>query len=703
VKKIWDVCSSAFRLPGGWGNELEWRRARTLHVAHLFIFFGGFLYLILPPSILNGQDSFVVGTILYSLIGTLLLRFRKLTLSAFWSISIIWLIFAVGSFTEGGLDSSSFGGTISIVVFAGLVYGLRGAIVTAVANMITGAVWVYLSTKGLMPPPALAYSDLNIFADYSVYVMMSAIFTGVAVNSIDRSTARFERELRDRKKAEERYRNLVERIPDGVYRSTIDGRLLDVNPAMVRILRYGSVDELLAVDIARDLYFTPEERQHALQLLTKDEMAVFRLRRKDGMEIWVEGHGRMIPAINGDPAQFEGILRDVTERIRTEQALRQAQKVESLGILAGGVAHDFNNILQAILGQASLAGGKLDESNPARAHVMKIERAATRAAELTQHLLAYSGRSKFELRTFSLNELIKDNLHLLEVTIPKIVRLNAELDHRHSSIQADPGQIQQIVMNLIINAGEAIGDKPGMVTIRTRTEHISDSIKQWMAIVGERMAAGDYVVLEIEDTGIGMSPGTLARIFDPFFTTKFTGRGLGLAAVLGIIRGHRGGLIVESAEGKGTTFRLAFPAVPEDDTQRESSAPSNGTMEGTVLVIDDEQFVREFVTDVLGEKRIPCLTAEDGYVGIELFRKRCKEISVVLLDLSMPGMGGEETFRRLKEIDPTVKVVMSSGYSESEISAQFAGRGLAGFVQKPYTLEALVAALNQHAKKSPPL
>jgi PAS domain S-box-containing protein len=395
---------------------------------------------------------------------------------------------------------------------------------------------------------------------------------------------------------------------------------------------------------------------------------------------------------------------DITARIKAEEAMRDAQKLESLGVLAGGVAHDFNNLLVAILGQTSLALAHLpaSENSPIRTAIEKAVVASRRAADLTRQLLAYSGRGTFEVKPLDLSRLVQENLHLLEVALPKNVELQFDLLPTLPPIEADTGQMQQVVMNLIINAAEAIGEKSGTVNIHTYSQIGNiEAGDDWQQI-SDPPAAKQYVILETQDDGVGMSRETIAKIFDPFFTTKFTGRGLGLSAVLGIVRGHKGGVWVKSEPGKGTTFRLFFPVsdgLPDEELtmpEPEISQPAGLGKARLVLVIDDEAQIREGIHDILELEGLETIGAPNGEAGIELYRARVNEIGLVLLDLSMPGLSGEATLEGLRAINPEVKVVLSSGYNQSETVQRFAGRGLAGFLQKPYDVQKLLQTVRKY-------
>ena len=386
------------------------------------------------------------------------------------------------------------------------------------------------------------------------------------------------------------------------------------------------------------------------------------------------------------------VFRDVTERKRMQKANLQAQKLESLGVLAGGVAHDFNNLLVAILGQTSLALAKAPSDSPVRNHIEKAVRAAEQAAELTNQLLAYSGRGQFERRAINLNELVRNNQQLFDASFQKNVQVQLELAESLPFIDADPSQMQQVIMNLLLNAADAIGEQTGTVTIYTRVQEVTVEDKNFGKHTGEQLSPGSYVSLEVRDNGIGMDPETMSRVFEPFFTTKPHGRGLGLAAILGILRGHKGGLTIDSRLDEGTNFNLMFPLSdfePVIIDEIPSTVEKRGGV-GQILVIDDELYVLEVVTDILMDEGIQVMTASDGLSGLALYQEHAADIDLVLLDLSMPVMNGAETFKKLREINPQVRVLLSSGYDKEVVNRRFDDwQGLAGFLQKPYNLSVL--------------
>jgi len=398
------------------------------------------------------------------------------------------------------------------------------------------------------------------------------------------------------------------------------------------------------------------------------------------------------------------VARDVTERnrieedrLRLEQQMQHTQKLESLGVMAGGIAHDFNNILMAILGHSDLALHGLPPSSPARVDIEEIQRASTRAADLCRQMLAYSGRGKFVVEAINFSEIVKEMMFFLKTSISKNASLELDFSDRLPMMQGDATEIRQVVMNLVINASEAIGDENGIIRIKTSSVMCSRDFLDDL-LWGTGLPEGHYVMFEIEDTGCGMEPEVLERLFEPFFTTKFTGRGLGMSAVSGIIRGHQGALRIVSAVGKGTTFEVFFPvADARSEVQSPSEARENGLLDtgAKVLLVDDEEAVRTVGLNMLQRLGCQVLVASDGSEALEIFREHSAEIDVVILDLTMPGLTGEETLERLVAIQCGIRVIVSSGFSVADFSARFVGRESVGFLQKPYTLRSLEIQLRK--------
>jgi signal transduction histidine kinase/ActR/RegA family two-component response regulator len=393
---------------------------------------------------------------------------------------------------------------------------------------------------------------------------------------------------------------------------------------------------------------------------------------------------------------------DVSERKAFELQIRQTQKLESLGVLAGGIAHDFNNLLTGIMGNASLVFEEMSSTDPQRNYLRQVISASQRASDLTRQLLAYAGKGRFVIERVNISQLVTEISSLIRTSISRNVQLQLALDPDIPAIEADASQIQQVVMNLVINGSEAIPEK-GRVIVSTGLEDLNEAAIRSFS-QSEKALPGRYVSLEVQDNGSGMDEETISRIFDPFFTTKFTGRGLGLAAVQGVVRSHKGLLGVRSAPGQGTTFRLLFPvagatgaSIPASRPAREVAGSRGASLarQGTVLVIDDEAMVRETARNTLERIGYSVIEAEDGEAGIGQFAKQAGKITAVLLDFTMPGLSGLETFQRLKQIRPDVPVILSSGFNETEVARMFNGEGIAGFIQKPYTIDALASKLKQ--------
>jgi two-component system, cell cycle sensor histidine kinase and response regulator CckA len=405
-----------------------------------------------------------------------------------------------------------------------------------------------------------------------------------------------------------------------------------------------------------------------------------------------------VEAVGGLSLDVTDMRRAEAERGKLEQQVQRAQKLESLGVLAGGIAHDFNNLLMAILGNADMALQDVSADHPARLSIQEVEKAARKAAELTRQMLAYSGRGSFVVRHLDLARVVDEMAHLLKASIPKKVILDKRTAGGLPAIEADAAQVQQVIMNLLINAAEAIGqDTTGRITVETGLgSFTTDTLGR--SRVPNRLPEGPYVFLKVSDTGCGMDAETQEKIFEPFFSSKGTGRGLGLAAVLGIVRGHGGAIIVESGAGKGTVFTLLFPPRGEPMAPAGDGAESAGDAgwkgSGTVLVADDEETVLSLAAVMLRRLGFAVLTARTGAEAVACFREHASEISFVLLDLTMPVMGGIEACDAIRTLEPGTRIILSSGYSEEDMARQSRDRSVAGFIQKPYHM-ALLGALLQ--------
>jgi PAS domain S-box-containing protein len=547
------------------------------------------------------------------------------------------------------------------------------------------------STRAVVQPAALA----------GFLILIAIVWAAVLRRQVRRRTAEIREQLKQETAIERRYRELFVSATDVILTHDLDGRVTSFNPAAERVLGWRA-EEIVGCPI--ESLMAAEDSNVAGGLISHSETEMVLSGPSFRLEMMAR-NGRVIPfEVNswieyqdGEPVGVQAICRDISERLRAEEEkdrfdrkLLETQKLESLGILAGGIAHDFNNLLTSVLGNASLAKIEVPPDSPAQKSIEEIEIAAERAADLCSQMLAYSGQGRFVITRVNLTTLVMETLELIQASVSKRARLELYLAERLSAVQGDATQFRQVVMNLVINGGEALGDGPGTVTVKTG-EMSADA--EWIrdAQIVPDTWEGDYVFLEVSDTGCGMSPETLSRIFEPFFTTKFTGRGLGLAAVLGIVRSHRGALKVTSEVGRGSTFVLALPiVVNSSDAGRNAPIQSRAAaLKGTVLVVDDEASVRRTVSRVLEVLGCTALLAEDGIVAVERVRKFDRPIDLVLLDLTMPIMDGVQTLRELRRMRPDLPVVLMSGFAETHALAKFGEHRLSGFLQKPFTIDDL--------------
>ncbi len=501
------------------------------------------------------------------------------------------------------------------------------------------------------------------------------------------------------RESEQRFRTLAEAAFEGIALSE-NGVVLDVNEQLAEMLGWKR-HEVVGRSVLE--FIAPEHRD-----AVADSFRTFRAGPHE--EVLLRRNGGKVPAevrvrelADGDRHLRVTAIRDLSdrrkaeeERRRLEDRMREVQKLESLGVLAGGIAHDFNNLLLVILGNADLALHRLDPSAPARSNVEEIEGASKRAADLCRQMLAYSGRGIFDVGRCDLSEVVRDMAGMLEISISKMATLRYALAQDLPPVQVDVTQIRQVVVNLVTNASEALGGGGGTISVSTGVK-ACDRACLSESFLDDDLPGGQYVFLEVSDTGHGIDEETRRRIFDPFYTTKFTGRGLGLAVVLGIVRGHKGAIRVSSEPGRGTTFRILLPAAAGDKVVRQFAAEQDTASYGggAVLLVDDDSCVRGVGSGMLEMLGFKVLTASNGREALEIFAKRADEIVLVVLDLTMPEMSGEEAFRAIRRLRSGMRVILSSGYDEQDVVRRFAGKGLTGFLQKPYSLGALRETLDR--------
>jgi two-component system, cell cycle sensor histidine kinase and response regulator CckA len=532
-------------------------------------------------------------------------------------------------------------------------------------------------------------------------------------------------DISDRKKAEDLVRKSAELLrlafetaPDAIVMTTLDsGLFIDFNSSFSDMLGY-SKDEVIGRS-AFDLHIWADVRKREEMVKVLLETGFVRnletkFRTKSGTII--TGLMSASSLMWNEELHLLAVFKDITdlkkaeeERLKLERQVQHAQKLESLGVLAGGIAHDFNNILTSILGHADLALTRNSPVAPAQSNLKEIKKGALRAAGLANQMLAYSGKGKFELKAIDLSALVREMAQLLDVSISKKGLLVYDLVDDLPMFEGDVNQMRQVVMNLITNASESLGQENGVIRLSTASMlcdrgYLDQLNKELQSSYEDPLPEGVYVLLEVSDTGCGMDLETQGRVFDPFFTTKFSGRGLGMAAVRGIVRGHNGGVKIYSEVGKGSIFKIFFPAKEGAGTIRLEKAEDMDLnqlwKERVVLVVDDEATVRDIIKELLEEIGLSVLTAVDGKQGVEVFRENVDKISCVLLDLTMPGLDGTQVFREIRRIRPDAKVILTSGYNEQDATQRFPDMGLAGFIQKPYTMGKLTEKLNEIFRRS---
>ena len=495
---------------------------------------------------------------------------------------------------------------------------------------------------------------------------------------------------------------LLDNIPHMAWMKNRRGVFLAVNEGFARACGYPKTAILGKTD--RDIWpleHAEKYMQDDQRMMASGEKFFGEERIVEGGDIkWFETLKTPIRDARGLVIGTVGLARDITDRKRAEEQrqvlerrMQETQKLESLGVLAGGIAHDFNNLLVSVLTNAELAlralSGHAHDSD-ASERVADIRNAALHAAELTNQMLAYSGRGHFDVRPISLTELVLDMTHLLGASLSKKAQVSYQLLPELPAVQADIAQLRQVIMNLITNASDALGDRAGVIRVRTGTEQVRSTLADLYGPIP--LAPATYAFLEVADDGCGMSEETRARLFEPFFTTKFTGRGLGLSAVQGIVRGHGGGIVLKTAVGQGTTIKVLLPCTDKPSRRAQSHPAEQDSAwigSGLVLMVDDDPRVRSVTELLLRDLGFDVLAAASGRDAIAQFELHADAICVVLLDVTMPDLSGDQVLEELRKRRPELKVLLCSGYAEEEMQERFSSRDMASFLQKPYTRNAL--------------
>jgi PAS domain S-box-containing protein len=499
---------------------------------------------------------------------------------------------------------------------------------------------------------------------------------------------------------ENKYKNLFSEIEDVVFISTPEGKFLEINAAGIKLFGYSSLDELLALDIAKDLYFDPNDRvnyQEVMKVRGHIKNYEVSFKRKDGKKVIVLETATVIRNEKGQVIAYQGILHDITERRQLENQLNQAQKLESVGLLAGGVAHDFNNILTTIRGYADLMHMDMTESDRNYNSVKYIIDGSRRAEELIRNLLAFSRRQMIEPKIINLNDVINELHSMLKRLITEDISLELYLGDSLNNIKADPTQIQQVLVNLIVNANHAIKmeknkSKKRNIKIITDETKLSEQIKE-QASHGSN---GSFILMAVEDSGIGISEPDKEKIFEPFYSTKKEGEGsgLGLSTVYGIVKQNNGVIHLESELNVGTTFEIYWPVCLEDSDENakmETEIQFNKTGE-TVLLVEDDSEVRSWIAGALNKLGYKVFEAEDGERALDMVvnDNLIDDIDLLISDIVMPSMNGEELADNIKEMKPSIRIILCSGYAQSRV---YEGDKLLqnkySFLPKPFTIKKL--------------
>ncbi len=498
------------------------------------------------------------------------------------------------------------------------------------------------------------------------------------------------------KESEERFELFMRYLPGCAFVKDADGKHVYMNSYYERFYGWSIKESMGKTDF--DLF--PSELAEQFSMSDKrvleegrDIRYVTRMTRKDGVHAMLT-YKFPIPAQTQGRTMIGGISLDITEqkkaedeRRKIEMQMQQTQKLESLGVLGGGIAHDFNNLLMGMLGHADLALTHLAEDAPARNDIEEVIASAQRAADLANQLLAYSGKGKFIVETVSLTRIAEEMRGLFDVSISKMATLHLNVDQKIPPIKCDTTQIRQVIMNLIVNASNALEDNAGDITLTTGSAHRSTSDFKDTCL-GGHLPAGEYVFAKVSDTGSGMDEATRARVFDPFFTTKFTGRGLGLAAVMGIIRSHKGAISLESEPGKGSTFTVYIPTTSGEVLKQTNQDSTSDTWHGSgiVLVADDEETVRNVAKMMLENIGFEVITVNNDSEALAMFKEYSGRFDAILLDLTMPILGGFEAYQKIREIDAEIPIVLSSGYNKQNEVDEVQDSHPPGFLKKPYRL-----------------
>jgi PAS domain S-box-containing protein len=694
------------------------------------------IFLVIPSNMLQQVSPYLNPVVaVYSILILIIYRVSRSGKHLVKTMYLLTLLLLnISWFLNGGSTGSISYFYLTAVIFPLILFSSLTRICMLLIMILnfTALIIIEQNFPGIIVP-FISINDryLDLLTGFAVSTLISAIIYWLIISGYDIKLLdheRSEKELNDYKlnleeyvqdrtirlqESEERFRSLVENINDIVFTLSPEGYFSYVSPNWKEAFGY-ELSETLDHPFAPFVH--PDDVagcQAALQQVMATGVSQgeveYRVIRKDGTTVWYAASASLARNAAGNELEFLGVGRDISERKKVEeekqlfeQQFLQAQKLESLGIMAGGIAHDFNNLLQSMLGNLELAVSGPEADPGLREHLSTALIAGRQAAELTNLMLTYAGKGAMYKKSLNLNVTVRENISILKSAVTTAMNLELALFEELPEIYADTAQIQQVVMNLITNAAESIEKPPGVIIVTTGIMECSHSDLA-SSLVNEKTEPGQFVSLEICDNGCGMNQETLARLFDPFFTTKLAGRGLGMSAVLGIIKSHGGALFVESEPSKGTRFRVLFPvmeSVSSIDNAEVSDAMSyiTGSKDdqryGIVLVVDDEKSVLRTCANMVRFCGFEAITATSGNEAINKFRKNIDSIDVVLMDLTMPNMDGLTAMSAIRDIKPDVKVLLATGFNEEELSRRILNNPPSGFVRKPYSMATIKSELH---------
>ncbi|HWB87331.1 MAG TPA: PAS domain S-box protein [Bryobacteraceae bacterium] len=683
--------------------------ARVLHylLLALFSWYGFWVLVLLPYSTAHPPHLIAIGLIELTLavaIGKL--RAGKMRQSSWIYLTGTWLYATVIIVQNGGIRSPVLALYVAIPVSAVWLLGYRVSLFAGASCIGSAMILVALDIAGVELPHTIVGTSIGICIQLAGAILMAVVPLAQVLRALTEALARergqfqaLERQEQELRQSEERFRRVFEDGPLGLGLVAPSYRFLKVNSAFCRMVGY-SEEELLEKtfvdithpdDIAACLNFTEQ--------LFHRQIPFFRTQKryltKTGEIIWINVTGSTIRDQNNEPLYGLAMIEDVTEVKHAHDEALVRQKLESLGTLAGGIAHDFNNLLGSVHSLAELASAELDTGSSCSEELKSIREAAMRGSEIVRQLMIYAGQDSGDVELVDLSKIVDEMLSLLKVSVNKRAKIEADLDQDLPPVRANAAQIRQIVMNLITNASDAITGRDGVIRVITRRVTLTGELA---ALSSRTLAAGDYVQLEVSDTGCGMSPQIQSKAFDPFFSTKSAGRGLGLSVVEGAVRSLSGAIHLSSEPGKGTTFRVSLHF--EETTAGASAGRTSGvdglgqtSKGGTLLVVEDEVPLRQAVAKMLRKTGFEIIEAADGNSAIELIHSRTGEIDGLLLDLTVPGASSSEVVAEALKVRPDIRVIVTSAYGEERIKDVMREGQIYSFIRKPFQIAHLIQTL----------